>query len=58
MAPNDTFSPDRPDAPSSTLRLSWVARVATTGSLADSLRGLELYVDAGDGALIGGDVLR
>jgi hypothetical protein len=35
----------RPDAPSATLRLSWVARVATTGPLADSLRGLELYFD-------------
>ncbi|MFI5225261.1 MAG: hypothetical protein ACHQ3P_01150 [Candidatus Limnocylindrales bacterium] len=58
MAPNDTFSPARPDAPSSTLRLCWVARVATTGSLADNLRGLELYLDAVDGTLIGGDVLR
>jgi hypothetical protein len=58
VAPNDTFAPSRPDAPSSTLRLAWVVRVATTGVLADSLRGLELYLDAGDGSLLGGDVLR
>jgi hypothetical protein len=58
MAPNDTFAPSRPDAPAATLRLSWVARVATTAALADSLRGLELYLDAGDGSLLGGDVLR
>ena len=58
VAPNDTFAPARPDAPAATLRLAWVGRVATTATLAESLRGLEVYLDAGDGSLLGGDVLR
>jgi hypothetical protein len=58
VAPNDTFAPSRPDAPGSVLRLAWLIRVATTGTLGDSLRALEIYLDAGDGSLLGGDVLR
>jgi len=58
VAPNDTFAPARPDAPVATLRLAWVGRVATTATLAESLRGLEVYLDAGDGSILGGDVLR
>jgi hypothetical protein len=57
-APNDTFAPERPDAPASTLRLSWVVQVSTTGALSDTVRGLEIDLDAGDGSLLGGDVLR
>jgi hypothetical protein len=58
VAPNDTFAPGRPDAPAATLRLAWVGRIATTATLAESLRGLEVYLDAGDGSVLGGDVLR
>jgi hypothetical protein len=58
IPPNDTFAPSRPDAPSSVLRLAWLVRVATTGALSDSLRALEIFLDAGDGSLLGGDVLR
>ena len=58
IAPNDTFAPLRADVPASVLRLAWVARIGTTGALATSLRGLEIYLDAGDGSLLGGDVLR
>jgi hypothetical protein len=58
VAPNDTFNPDAPDAPDPVLRLAWVALVRTSGPLADQLRALQLYLDAGDGALIGGDLLR
>ncbi len=58
VAPNDAFEPSAPDAPASTLRLAWVVRVTTSGNLAGSVRGLELFLDAGDGRLLGGDVLR
>lgn len=58
VAPNDMFDSARPDAPAETLRLAWVARVSTTGSLAERLRALEIWLDAGDGSLLGGDVLR
>jgi hypothetical protein len=58
VPPNDAFEPTGPDAPGSTLRLAWVAEARTVGSLAESLRAVRLYLDAGTGALIGGDVLR
>jgi hypothetical protein len=58
VAPNDTFDAARPDAPGDVLRLAWVVRVRSVGPLAESLRGLEVAVDAGDGSLLGGDVLR
>ena len=58
VAPNDTFAPAAPDAPSATLRLAWVARATTRGALAENLRALEVYIDAGDGGVIGGDILR
>ncbi len=58
VAPNDTFDATRPDAPGDVLRLAWVVRVQTGGSLAEALRGLEVAIDAGDGSLLGGDVLR
>lgn len=58
VPPNDAFDPAGPDAPGSTLRLAWVAEARTGGGLAESLRAVRLYLDAGTGALIGGDVLR
>lgn len=58
VPPNDTFAPAAPDAPSPTLRLAWVARVTTSGALSENLRALEVYIDAGDGSVIGGDILR
>ncbi len=58
VAPNSAFDPGGPDAPSAMLRLAWVVEARTTGALADSLRAVKLFLDAGTGALIGGDVLR
>jgi hypothetical protein len=58
VAPNDTFEGAAPDAPAGILRLAWVVRVTTGGELAAAVRGVELYLDAGDGRLLGGDVLR
>jgi hypothetical protein len=58
VAPNDAFDPTAPDAPGSTLRLAWVAEARTVGEIADGLRAVKLFLDAGSGALLGGDVLR
>ena len=57
-APNDTFAPDRPDAQASVYRLAWRVRATASGTLAGRLRALEIDVDAGDGHLLGGDVLE
>lgn len=58
IAPNDTFEPARSDAPGEVRRLAWVVSVRMTGTLAGSLRALEVSIDAGDGTLLGGDVLQ
>lgn len=58
IAPNDAFAPERPDAPATTLRLARVVAVSAGGSLAGQLERLEIYLDAGDGGLLGGDVLE
>lgn len=58
VAPNDTFDASRPDAPDPVLRLAWVVQARTSGPIAERLRALELYLDAGDGALLGGDLLQ
>jgi hypothetical protein len=52
------FEPARPDAPEPIRRLAWVARVTPIGALASRLRSIELYLDAGDGRLLGGDLLE
>jgi hypothetical protein len=56
VAPNDTWAPDHPDAPAETLRLAWIVRLEARGSLTERLRLVEYWIDAGDGALLGGDV--
>ena len=58
VAPNDTFEPARPDAPAEIRRLAWVVSVRSRGALAQSLRALEVSIDAGNGSLLGGDVVR
>jgi hypothetical protein len=58
VAPNDAFEPGAPDAPASVLQLAWVVRVTTSGTLAETIRGLEFFLDAGDGRLLGGDIVR
>jgi hypothetical protein len=58
VAPNSAFDPTGPDAPGATLRLAWTVEARTSGKLADGLRAVKLYLDAGTGTLIGGDVLR
>jgi hypothetical protein len=58
VAPNDTWAPERPDAPASTLRLAWIVRFEAGGSLADRIRYAEYWIDASNGSLIGGDLVE
>jgi hypothetical protein len=58
VAPNDVFGASRADAPAEVLRLAWIVRLETRGVPAEHLRSVELWLDAGDGALIGGDVIE
>ena len=58
VAPNDTFGDALPTSSPDELRLAWIVRVTTSGSLAGRLAGLELAFDAGDGSALGGDLLE
>jgi hypothetical protein len=56
VAQNDAFVPNGFDAPAETLRLAWVVSFQAGGTLAERLHAIELWIDAGDGRLLGGDV--
>jgi hypothetical protein len=58
VAPNDAWNAAAPDAPGGTLRLAWVVTLRADGTLAERLRGLQVWVDAGDGSVVGGDVME
>jgi hypothetical protein len=46
------------DAPDATLRLAWIVRFDASPALADRLRAAEMWLDAGDGHELGGDVIE
>ncbi len=58
VAPNGAFASDGLDAPAETLRLAWVVTLDSDGTLADRIRSVEVWLDAGDGRLLGGDVVE
>ena len=58
VAPNGMFSANGLDAPAETLRLAWVVRFETTGPLVERLRSVEVWLDAGDTTVLGGDVIE
>lgn len=58
VGPNAAFDPAKVGAVAEPYRLAWVANVKPTGRAADTLRLVTLYVDAGDGSVIGGDVVE
>jgi hypothetical protein len=58
VAPNDMFGGARLDAPAGTLRLAWAVRFEARGSLAERLPSVEVWIDAADGRLLGGDVME
>jgi hypothetical protein len=58
VAPNDAWNAAAPDAPAESLRLAWVVTFRADGHLAERLRGLQVWVDAGDGSVVGGDMME
>jgi hypothetical protein len=58
VAANDLFVAGGPDAPSADRRLAWVVPVVPTGTAADAVRTIEVFVGATDGVFVGGDVLE
>ena len=58
VAPNDTFGDAVPPDSVGVVRLAWLIRVTTSGSLAEQVAGIELAFDAGDGTALGGDLLE
>ncbi len=57
IGPNDLFEPTRPDAIDGPRRLAWTVRATPMADTAD-IRAIELYIDAGNGSILGGDVLE
>jgi len=56
VAANDMFGATGLDAAAETLRLAWVVRFDAIGALAERLHAVEVWIDAADGHLLGGDV--
>lgn len=55
VGPNGAFDASRPIVSDWLLRLAWVVPVTPTGPTSLNSRVIVLYVDAGSGALLGGD---
>lgn len=58
VGPNGAFDPARITDSPQPYRLAWVANVKPTGAAASYVWLMTLYVDAGDGSIIGGDVVE
>jgi hypothetical protein len=58
LGPTPPSTRPRSGAGDEPYRLAWVANVQPSGSIADVVRLITLYVDAGDGTVIGGDVVE
>ena len=58
VEPNAAFDPSKVGAPPTPYRLAWVADATPSGAAAEVIRQITLYVDAGNGTVIGGDVVE
>ena len=58
VGPNGAFDPARITDSPQPYRLAWVANVKPTGTAANYVWLVSVYVDAGDGTIIGGDVVE
>lgn len=58
VSPNTAFDPKVAADPQAPYRLAWVANVKPSGPATDYLRLVTLYIDAGSGSVIGGDVIE
>ena len=55
VLPNNWWAGAQELVTGSTARLAWVVSVETSGDMADQIRLVVLFVDAGDGTILGGD---
>lgn len=58
VGPNAAFDPSKLDAAPEPFRLAWVVNVKPTGPASDYVQLITLYVDAGNGKVVGGDVVE
>ena len=58
VGPNAAFDASKLNAAPDPYRLAWVVNVKPSAEAADYIRLITLYVDAGDGTVIGGDVVE
>ena len=58
VGPNAAFDAGKLSAAAAPYRLAWVANVNPSGRVAESVQLITLYIDAGSGAVIGGDVVE
>ncbi len=58
VAPNDTWDPAKPDAPDPLRRLAWIARADAIDPASATVRAIQVWFDAGDLSVIGGDVAQ
>ncbi len=58
VGPNAAFDASKLNDAPAPYRLSWVANVKPSGATAEYIQLITLYVDAGDGTIIGGDVVE
>jgi len=58
VGPNAAFDASKLNDPPAAYRLAWVANVKPSDATAEYIQLITLYVDAGDGTVIGGDVVE
>jgi hypothetical protein len=58
VGPNAAFDTSKLGQAPEPYRLAWVANVKPSGAAADGITLITLFVDAGDGTIIGGDVVE
>jgi hypothetical protein len=58
VGPNGAFDATKPIDPQPVYRLAWVANVKPSGDASKYLWMVTLYVDAGDGSILGGDFVE
>jgi hypothetical protein len=58
VGPNAAFDPSKLSAAPGPYRLAWVANIKPTGAAAEYVTMVTVYLDAGDGTVIGGDFVE
>jgi hypothetical protein len=58
VGPNAAFDPSKLNAAPAPYRMAWVVNVKPSGAAVDYVQLITLFIDAGDGSIIGGDVVE